>query len=459
MPHRIEVVNSQPYVVSPDDPPPLGHRLWALVRARVVDELTDQPVLSAIILESDAAFASPRVASDGLVGLVGIPQQVFPPLAAHNYTVRLTVRAVGYLPRQVSVAIQHDQRTLAAPAPALHDTVMTLDDTARLSVGDMLLVGPVGADLDITQIQALGPGAQQVTLTTGLLHSHGIGDPVIPVVPDDFAPTDLGVLAMHRQSVVIRGRTVQAIGNTTTPLPGATVQVTGIWRTLPPANMSVPPEPPNLVALQPPLYAERAAVVGRLQRRNLQPVVGDDKLLLDDVLADANLVRLSNHQNLTPGDLVVIDATNPDLAEYLAISAINGASTATQPARITLDHPLAYAHRRNAIVQRANPQALGAQKQLVHEALAGDTCIFLNNLTGLATAREVRLTGGPQAPEYHRVYRFIVTSDSDGYYRLPPVSRVAQLLLHAAHGGLTPVESAFCPDYTQRENRCDFMFR
>src|SRR5262249_34783760 len=241
MPHRIEVVNSQPYVVSPDDPPPLGRRLWALVRAQVVDELTDQPVLSAITLESDAAFASPRVASDGLVGLVGIPQQVFPPLAAHNYTVRLTVRAAGYLPRRVAVAVQHDQRTLAAPAPALHDTVMTLDDTARLSVGDMLLVGPVGADLDITQIQALSPGAQQVTLTTGLLKAPRIGPPATRFVRDDFAPTVWGVLAMHRQSVVTRGRTVQAFGNPPPPLPGATVRATVIWRTPPPANMSVPP--------------------------------------------------------------------------------------------------------------------------------------------------------------------------------------------------------------------------
>ena len=72
----------------------------------------------------------------------------------------------------------------------------------------------------------------------------------------------------------------------------------------------------------------------------------------------------------------------------------------------------------------------------------------------------VQLTDGLQAPEYHRLYHFAVTSDMNGYYRLPPArSRVAQLMLHAAHGGLTPVESAFCPDYTQRENRFDFIFR
>ena len=297
MSHRLVVVNSRPYVISPDDPQPLGSRLWALVRAQVIDELTGQPVVSVITLESDAAFASPRVAGDGLVGLVGIPQQSFPPLAAHNYTVRLTVRAAGYLPRRLAVAVAHDQRTLAAPAPALHDTVMTLNDTAKLSIGEMLLVGLVGPGLDIAQIRALGPGAQQVTLTTGLLHSHEVDDPVVPVVPDDFAPTDVGPLAMHRESVIIHGRTVRATGNATTPLPGAMVQVTDIWRTLPPADMSVPPEPHKLVAVQPPLYADRAAAVGHLQRYTLQPIVGDDKVL---VLADAKLMRLSNPPEFSP---------------------------------------------------------------------------------------------------------------------------------------------------------------
>ena len=100
---------------------------------------------------------------------------------------------------------------------------------------------------------------------------------------------------------VITGRTVQANSNTTTPLAGATVSVTGIWRTPPPANMDVPADPPNLVSLRPPLYADRAVVTGHLQPRDLTPIVGDDKLLLEDVLAGANPIRLSNWQNLAYG--------------------------------------------------------------------------------------------------------------------------------------------------------------
>ena len=78
MPRRVVEVDGRTYVFSPDDQPPLGGRLWALVRARLIDEMTGQPPAGPITLVSDMSFASPRVASDGIVGLIGIPQQSFP---------------------------------------------------------------------------------------------------------------------------------------------------------------------------------------------------------------------------------------------------------------------------------------------------------------------------------------------------------------------------------------------
>lgn len=155
----------------------------------------------------------------------------------------------------------------------------------------------------------------------------------------------------------------------------------------------------------------------------------------------------------------MIDANKSDVAEYIAISAIVGASTATQPATITLDYALAYPHRRNALVQKVNPQPLGAQKQVAQEALDGDTCVFLNDVTSLMTGSQVRISGGPNPDEYHHLSLFSVTSDADGYYRLPPLSRVAQLKIRAEKALLSPVEMEFRPDYTLHENRLDFVFR
>jgi hypothetical protein len=371
MARRIVVVNSQPYVFSPDDQPPLEGRLWALVRMQVIDELTGQAPASTITVEAEGTGFTPRVASGGLVGLTGIPSQVFPP-----DVVRLTIRAAGYLPRTRLVQL-----------------------------------------MQMTEL-----------------------------------------IALHREPTVITGRTVRANGNTTTPLAGATVRVTGIWRTPPPANMDVPADPPNLVSLRPPLYADRAVVTGHLQPRDLTPTVGDDKFLLEDILAGANPIRLSNRQNLAPGDMLLIDADQPDLTEFLAISTITGASTADQPARITLDYPVAWAHRRNAVVKKVSPLPPGAVQQFAVEALAGDTCVFLDDVAGLTAAHEVQITDGTNPDESHSLQTFSATSDTDGYYRLPPLSRVAQLRIHVEKtvGVQTfTSQTEFRPDYNLRENRLD----
>ena len=389
MPRRTVEVEGRRYLFSADDQPPLGDRFWALARLRVLDELTGEPPAGPISLESGTPLAAPRIASDGLVGLVGFPRGIFPALATQPYTMPLMVRVEGYVPQQVAVTVPQE-----------------------------------------------------------------------PAFPQAFAPPPLLTLPLHREPVVITGRTVQALSTTTTPLAGATVRVTGIWRTPPPASVVVPPELPNLVSLQPPLYARRDALVGRLRHRDLQPSVGDDKVLLDDTPSGVNAIRLSNRQNLGLGDILLIDATRPDLAEFLAIQTIVGASTVAQPARITLDFPLAYAHRRNALVLRVNPQPFGPPgRDFAQDGLAGDTCVFLQDLAGLAGAREVRITGGPSLPEEHRVRHFSVSSDADGFYRLPPLSRVAQLVIRAESAPLTPVQREFRPDYTRRENRMDFTFR
>ena len=459
MTRRIVVADSRTYVFSPDDPPSVGQWLWALVRARVIDELTRQPPFSTINLDSDAHPAIARVASDGLVGLVGIPRYVFPALALKNYTVRLSVQAKGYVPRQTSVVIPNDQRTIAPPAPPLNAIVITLNDASRLSAGEALLIGPTGPTLATVTIRTLGPGPNQVTVAPGLTHLYAVGDPIVPMVPNNFAPVSVGNLAIHREPTVITGRVVRSVSSATKPLAGAIIRVTGIWRTPPPANMTVAPDPPNLVSLRPPLYSDRDVATGCLSPRNLPAILGDDKFLLDDVLIGTNPIRLSNRQNLAPGNILLIDANKPDIAEYIAISTIVGASTATQPATITLDHPLAYPHRRNTLVQKVNPQPLGAQKQVAREALNGDTCVFLNDITSLVTGSQVRINGGSNLDEYHHLSLFSVTSDADGYYRLPPLSRVAQLQIRAEKALLAPVEMEFRPNYDLSENRFDFIFR
>jgi hypothetical protein len=230
---------------------------------------------------------------------------------------------------------------------------------------------------------------------------------------------------------------------------------------LPPADWDLDElaEPPDIVSLQPPLYFARASTTGQLRMIEMIPVVDEDKRLLDEVRPHSNRLRLSDSVNLSPTDTIVIDVANPDLTEYLTIDTVSGAGTADQPATVILTQPVAYPHRRDAVVRKVTPQAPTPDPLLLfnQDAIAGDTCVFLTTTDDLDTDTVVVITGGSDPAEYHRLSRFSAISDSNGYYRLPALSRVAQLEIEATHGGES-VHQTISPNYTRRENRIDFVF-
>lgn len=398
MTRRIVEVRGRTYQIALDDPPPPGARLWGLVGARLTDEMTGGPPAGAITVEVPEGFAgmSPRVAVGGIVGLAGFPANVFSRLGSQFYDVPLRVRAEGYLPGAATVRV-----------------------------------------------------AQNAAF------------------PAEFAPPPVAEIALHREPTVLHGRTVRASGMTTTPVAGAVVRVTGIWSRPPSASASAPPDPPNVVSLQPPLYAPRDAVAGELRLRNMIPVPdapADRKGLLEEAPDGADTILLSNRIGLSVVNTLLIDAGNPDREEFIAIAAIEGGPSPDLPARVTLQHGLFHLHRRGVPVQRVNVQPLGAAHPLTVDAQAGDTCVFVNNVAGLSANDVVRLSGagaGATAPdEHHRLGLFSATSDADGFYRLPPLSRIAQVRLRAENPPLSPVQlDGFRPDYNLRENRLDIVFR
>ena len=385
MSRRTIQLDSTTVLFSPDDPVALMDRWQALVKVRVTDEMTGEPPRNEVSLQVKEPRMIPRIAGDGIGGVVGIPRQTFPAITSQKYFVNLTISAANYVSRQQEVEV-----------------------------------------------------------------------PQLPPLTD-FSPPELDV-ELHRQPTFITGRTIRFLGNTPTPVGGAAISLAGIWRTAPPANIVVAPDPPNLVSLQPPLYSDRAALTQTLQRRNLVPVAGSDKGLLDDLLPEMNQIRLSDRLGLAAGDILLIDDLQPDLTEFIAIKTVPVTSPADQPTLITLDYPLAQSHRRDAVVRRLNPQPSGPPQQVIAAANVGDTCVFLDDLIGLAGANEIQISGPPGPDEYHRVMSFAVVSDANGYFRLPPLSRVAQLEIHAEKTigvQLFQTNVTFRPDYEQRENRLD----
>ena len=201
---RVIQANGRQYLFSPDDALPLAARYWALVRARLLNDVTLEPVTGDIRLESDLEMTVPRIADDGVVGLVAVPKDIFPVLAGRNYTLHLTIHATGYLSQTIAAVIPTVQKTTASPLPNAGDGIITLNDTADLQIGELLMIGnpltTLGSRFEEVRITALGPGVSQVTIEPALAMNHNAGpEPVVPVIPANFGPTDVGDVLMVPQ--------------------------------------------------------------------------------------------------------------------------------------------------------------------------------------------------------------------------------------------------------------------
>src|SRR5262245_785690 len=106
---RIVQLENKTILFAPDDPVPPVDRIQALVKLRVTDELTGRPPDRQIAIDVQERAFFPRVANDGLAGLVGIPRQVFPALKTQDYFVHLTVRVGRYVPFNLKVKVEQKQ--------------------------------------------------------------------------------------------------------------------------------------------------------------------------------------------------------------------------------------------------------------------------------------------------------------------------------------------------------------
>lgn len=387
---HIEHVGQHAYRYCPDPVPLAADRVRAILSARLVDELTREPVGVDIELTTSVDGVFPRIAQGGLIGLVGQPARLFPTLDLNPVTLSMRATAPRYLP---------------------------------LDLGG-----------------SLGPMAG---------------------FPNQFTPLDLGDIELHRTSTTLRGRTIRRASLTPAVVPGATVEIVGYWPNFPPANVdpNTVMEAPNLLALSPALYAPRADGITQLQRRDVVPVVGQEKTLLQSASIGEIRLRLSNRIGLAPGTLLIINSDNPARLERIPIAGVDTTSAADQPAWVTLIHRLAYSHLDGVTCQPANLLPAVASKSLTRAAIPGDETVFLNGMAGLSPGIAVELDDGAGAPEYHRAELYSTVSNADGYFRLPPIARVAMVKLHGQRLGLTsPPDERFTPDYRLAENRLTVMF-
>jgi hypothetical protein len=277
-----------------------------------------------------------------------------------------------------------------------------------------------------------------------------------PTFPDTFVPTDLGTIELHSEPVSIRGRVGLAVGTVITPTTAATVRVIGIWRTVPPGTLLPAADPPNVISLRPSLYFDRTTASGLVRQREMVPVVGDARILLQQARPSTATLRVSNSSGVAPGSIFRVDSA-PERWEFVTVLSIAAGSTAEQPATVTLTYPLRNEHAPGTDAILVTPQAAGADVALGVDATEGDACVLLTGMAAIVPATVVELHGGPAA-EYHTVARFDTVTDADGFYRLPPIARVAQMEIEVDDGVHTPLTQIVAPDYALPEQRVDFTF-
>ena len=392
---REEFINSISYDYCPDELPPVADRVQSVLRARFIDELTGHAIKAQLTVSSQLNNVVARASSTAVAGLTGNPARLFPMLDVNTVNLNMRVACRRFI-----------------------------SQTFHADLGPFNIL---------------------------------VGDPAD--YPEFFTPVDLGDIALHRAASFITGRCVQDNGISRTPLSNVAVDISGLWHQFPAAHVDpiTVLEVPRIISLLHGLYADRQAGVDQIRQRNLLPQIGEEKTLLLPASADSRQIRLSNRVNLAVGSVLGIDIAHNDLVEYLQVLSIDGASTATQPATITLAYPLSKFHREGTSVVRVIPQAAGTTNNLLRDAVANDQTLFLDALTDISDST-VEISGSGTT-EYHPVRLYSVLSDADGYFSLPPISRVAMMQLHASHAGpVADVDLIFSPDYEQFENRIDLIF-
>jgi len=332
--------------------------------------------------------------------------------------------------------------------------------TARTAAGG--LAGLVGNPRRLFPGIGAGPVNLDMTVSAARYINRRFQQPLGPVAnfPDAFQPLDLGVIPMHRQAVVLRGRVVRNSTTPRQPLTGVSVRIDGIWSTFPAADIDplTVIEAPDLVSLRPGLYARRSAAVDALRRRTMVLAAGEEKRLNRPAVPGDSTLGISDRINLNVGHVLAIDAAHPDLAEYIEVTGVDAAATDDQPATVTLRFPLVNRHLEDSVAVRATPQPAGTANSFIRNGIAGDGSVFLNALTDLAAGSVVEIAGSG-SPEYQRVFLYDVLSDADGYFRLPHISRVAQFIVHAERSDLpAPVDMVVSPIYDRFEDIRDIVF-
>lgn len=382
------------YTVAPDAYATRRRSMSAIVQARLIDELTGQPVTTCVRLwPAGAGFTvaasrsvQPRIAAGGLIALVGMPSNVVADVAGPPAEFGMTVEADGYIP--------------------------------------------------VTKTSLFNPSAS---------------------LPDDFVAFDLGDIALHRTSVTLAGRVTQrsAIG-VLQPVSGASVTVVGIWHSPLPATGTVPPQPADVVSLRTQLYANRTSGADTVQSCTVVPTAAPTARLVRAAAIGDRVLHVTDRIGLVPNATVAVNPSS-DRAEFVVISSVDTTHPDIVAGTITLQHPLQRTHSAELSVALCTVSVSGAAEAFAVDAIVGDSLLLLGGVAGLAMPSFVEVAG-TGVREYHAAELLDTTSDANGFYRLPGIHRLVQTRIRVTSGASAPLLENVGLDYNAPDQRIDFTF-
>lgn len=461
MTHRRVIAGAVEYDFAPDDPPRITDRHWAVATAQLIDEISEDAARGPFQVQVEQALVSVKLSGDGTICLVARPWRRFPPLPGPRPVIETHIDAEGFLPRDVQFTVPFDPRTVAAPAPAANATVVKLSTTVDLSVGQRVVVG-AGVREEFVTVGALGPGVNQITLLDPLKFGHPVGDPAIPATRPGTR------VALHRNPVALCGRVVRvpAIGGSPTPVLNASVTLADFWLTLQDVRTSavVAGVPVGAMTGAGPNTFAVSLAQGVIARRPVGATAGtialapaplEEKRLLAGLNRGDTTLRLSSRRNVIVTSILRVGKGDAQASEIRTVTGVVALGGLDDEAVMTVDSPMLRPQSAETRVDRMLPAAAPLPLTFREAAEIGDSTVLLDALPA-APVQALQVHSPGIADEYHDCGLYTATSDANGYFRLPPLHRMAQIRLDV-NDGVAPAPFSFFiePDYDGPEQWID----
>jgi hypothetical protein len=254
---------------------------------------------------------------------------------------------------------------------------------------------------------------------------------VLPLTfPDAFDPLDFGTVPMHRRPTTISGRVLMPNG---TAAINARVLVTAAWAQV--ADYQQPTSPAtlgNLISITPGLYAQRA---GTIRARVLNATINPPAWRIGhDAARGARDLWVNERGTLGVSSRIVIGFD--ERREITMVTAVDGGG-ASEPAWITLAHPLKHARAEGTPISPFIVAATGAPVNVLYDPRPQDRTLVMVSLATFAAPTgfiQIDDTAGGD-PEFQSYAFYDVRSNLVGSYALPPIHRAVIVRIQATATG------------------------